>query len=327
LNVLNLGSNKLEDNFPDWLQTLQDLKVLVLRDNRFHGPIDSLKIKHLFPNLIIFDISGNNFSGFLPKAYFKNYEAMKNITQVGQRSSFMYTDLPCTNYQIEIGCTASVTVTTKGIELKLVRIPKFFVSIDLSRNKFEGEIPNAIGELHALKGLNLSHNRLIGHIPQSIGNLNYLESMDLSSNMLTGVIPAELTNLGFLEVLNLSNNHLVGEIPQGRQFDTFTNDSYERNLGLCGFPLSKKCGPEQHHSPPSANNFSNEEKFGFGWKPVAIGYGCGFVIGIGLRYFVFLIGKPRWLVMIFGGQPKRRVNRRRARVRRTNGSTQMVHMS
>jgi hypothetical protein len=92
--------------------------------------------------------------------------------------------------------------------------------------------------------------------------------------------------------------------------------------------LSKKCGPEpeQHHSPPSANNIWSEEKFGFGWKPVAIGYGFGFVIGIGFGYFVFLIGKPRWLVMIFGGQPKRRV-RRRARDGWTNGPTQMVPMS
>jgi hypothetical protein len=148
--------------------------------------------------------------------------------------------------------------------------------------------------------------------------------------MLTGVIPSELTNLNSLEVLDLSNNHLVGEIPQGPQFNTFSNDSYEGNLDLCGFPLSKKCGPEteQQHSPPSANKFWSEEKFGFGWKPVAIGYGCGFVIGIGLGYFVFLIGKPRWLVMLFGGQPKRRV-RRRARERRTNGLTmnQMVQMS
>ncbi|CAJ2633643.1 unnamed protein product [Trifolium pratense] len=212
--------------------------------------------------------------------------------------------------------------------MTLVRIPKLFVSIDLSRNNFEGEIPNAIGELHALKGLNLSHNRLVGHIPQSIGNLTNLESLDLSSNMLAGVIPAALANLGFLEVLNLSNNHLVGEIPQGTQFNTFTNDSYEGNLGLCGFPLSKKCGPEPHSPPPPpANNFRSEEKIGFGWRPVAIGYGCGFVIGISLGYFVFLIGKPRWLVMIFGGQPKRRVNRRRIRVRRTNGSTQLVPMS
>ncbi|CAJ2633695.1 unnamed protein product [Trifolium pratense] len=253
---------------------------------------------------------------------------MKIVTQVGGDSSLIYIDPWCSHFYN--GCsTDSVTVTTKGNEMTLVRIPKLFVSIDLSRNNFEGEIPNGIGELHALKGLNLSHNRLIGHIPQSIGNLTYLESLDLSSNMLTGVIPAELTNMNSIEVLNLSNNNLTGEIPQGRQFNTFTNDSYEGNLGLCGFPLTKKCGPEpeQHHSPPSTNNIWSEEKFGFGWKAVAIGYGCGFVIGIGLGYFVFLIGKPRWLVIIFGGQPKRRVNRRRTRVRRTNGSTQMVPMS
>jgi Leucine-rich repeat (LRR) protein len=82
LEYLNLGNNKIEDNFPDWLQTLQYLEVLVLRDNKLHGPITNLKIKHLFPRLIIFDISGNNFSGFLPKAYLKNYEAMKDVTQV-----------------------------------------------------------------------------------------------------------------------------------------------------------------------------------------------------------------------------------------------------
>ena len=47
---------------------------------------------------------------------------------------------------------------------------------------------------------------------------------------------------------------------------------------------------------------------------------------------MFLIGKPRWLVMIFGGQPKRRVTRR-TRVRRAHGTTinqnqnQMVQMS
>jgi len=157
-----------------------------------------------------------------------------------------------------------------------------------------------------------------------------MESLDLSSNMLTGVIPLELTNLNSLEVLNISNNYLVGEIPQGKQFNTFTNDSYEGNSGLCGFPLSKTCGREQH-SPPSPNNsFLSEEKFGFGWKPVAIGYGCGFVIGIGIGYYMFLIGKPRWLVMIFGGRPKRRV-KRKTRMRRNHGTTmnqnQMVQMS
>jgi hypothetical protein len=290
----------------------------------------NLTVKHPFPSIIIFDISANNFSGPLPKAYLNNFKAMKNVTQVTVGTSVQ----PYMKIMVSVQPFSfvqyydSVTLTMKGTDMAMIKIPTIFVSMDMSRNKFEGEIPNVIGELHDLIGLNLSHNRLTGHIPQSMGNLTNLEWLDLSSNMLTTQIPDELTNLDFLAFLNLSNNHLVGEIPQGKQFNTFSNGSYEGNLGLCGFPLSKICGPEQHHSPPSPNNFASDEKFGFGWKPVAIGYGCGFMLGIGLGYFVFLIGKPRWLVMIFGGQPKRRVNRRRRiRVRRTNGSTQMVPMS
>ncbi|XP_058742846.1 receptor-like protein 50 isoform X2 [Vicia villosa] len=321
LKVLNLGNNKIEGNFPDWLQTLENLNVLVLRDNKFHGPIANLKTKPLFSSLIIFDISRNNFSGPLPKAYLKNNGAMIIDPQGGKSSNLQYTGMHPLNYT---NYYDSVTVGTKGINMTLVKIPTLFVSIDLSRNQFEGEIPDVIGELHLLKGLNISHNRLTGHIPQSLGNLTNLESLDLSSNMLNGMIPAELTNLISLEVLNLSNNHLVGEIPQGKQFNTFSNSSYERNLGLCGFPLSKKCGPEQHFPP------SPDEKFGFefGWKPVAIGYGCGFMFGIGLGCCVLLMGKPRWLVVMVGGQPKRRV-KRRTRVRRTYSSTmnQMVQMS
>ncbi|XP_058742823.1 receptor-like protein 9DC3 isoform X2 [Vicia villosa] len=335
LEVLNIGNNKLEDKFPDWLQSLQDLKVLVLRDNKLHGPISNLKINNSFPSLIIFDISGNTFSGPLPKAYIEQFETMKNVDRIIEDGTFEYIESAIydTHESAEIDVRSnyyySMSVTLKGINMPMVKIPKMLVSIDLSRNMFEGEIPNDIGELHSLMGLNLSHNRLVGHIPQSMGNLTNLEWLDLSSNMLIGMIPAKFTNLNSLEVLNLSNNHLVGEIPQGKQFNTFSNDSYEGNSELCGLPLSKKCGPEQQSPPASPNKLWNEEKFRFGWKPVAIGYGCGFVFGIGLGYCMFLIGRPRWLVMIFGGQPKRRVRRRRTRVRRTNGSTmnQMIQMS
>ncbi|RHN58043.1 putative leucine-rich repeat domain, L domain-containing protein [Medicago truncatula] len=249
LEFLNLGSNNIEDNFPDWLQTLQYLKVLVLQDNKLHGIIANLKIKHPFPSLIIFDISGNNFSGPLPKAYFKKFEAMKNVTQLEYMTNDVYVQDPLRPaFGVITRYYDSMIVATKGNKRTLVKIPNIFVIIDLSRNKFEGDIPNDFGELHALIGLNLSHNKLIGPIPKSMGNLTNLEWLDLSSNVLTDVIPAELSNLGFLEVLDLSNNHLVGEIPQGPQFNTFTNDSYEGNLGLCGFPLSKNCGPEQFHN-------------------------------------------------------------------------------
>lgn len=192
LEALNLGGNKIKDYFPSWLQTMQYLEVLVLRENNLYGPIAGVNIKHPFPSLIIFDISSNNFSGLLPKAYIQNFEAMKNVIQVGEGSSSQYME------RMEVGDMTyydSVTMTVKGNSIVMVKIPIVFVNIDLSQNKFEGEIPNVIGELHSLKGLNLSHNRLTGPIPQSIGNLSNMESLDLSSNILTGVIPSELVNL------------------------------------------------------------------------------------------------------------------------------------
>nr|XP_025647388.1 putative receptor like protein 25 [Arachis hypogaea] len=159
----------------------------------------------------------------------------------------------------------------KGLRTNFEKIPNVLVSIDLSSNRFEGEIPDEFGEHGALIGLNLSHNNFIGPIPRSLGNLTNLESLDLSSNMLDGEIPTELTNLNFLASLNLSNNHLEGSIPQENR--------------LCGLPWSIQCNnnvPLQQYSSSEAEN-----KFGFGWKPEAIGYACGMVFGIGLGCCVF----------------------------------------
>ncbi|XP_057725017.1 receptor like protein 22-like [Arachis stenosperma] len=314
---LDLGNNQFEDTFPNWLQNLSSLEILVLRANKLYGPIANLKSEKIFPSLIIFDISCNNFKGSLPKAYIQNFQAMKIVGDEMQSRLVDY---------IETGGGGSIVVdnilpeyynsviaTVKGANTRFAKIPTAFVNIDLSENKFEGEIPDDFGELHGLIGLNLSHNRLVGHIPYSLGNLTNLESLDLSSNMLTGNIPTELTNLNFLEVLNLSQNQLVGPIPRGKQFDTFSNDSYKGNMGLCGLPLSVQCNnnvPLQQYPPSEA-----EDKFGFGWKPVAIGYACGMVLGIGLGFCVFSIGKPQWLVIMFGGKriKRRRRGNRRAR--------------
>ncbi|ESW14354.1 hypothetical protein PHAVU_008G273600 [Phaseolus vulgaris] len=288
LEILNLGNNQIEDKFPHWLQTLPMLTVLVLRANKLYDPIDDLKTEHGFSSIIIFDISSNYFNGPIPKTYIQNFKAMKNVIQYEGDEIYMDTSPTLVKASpilviefIAMHIYESVTVTTKAISMTLNKIPINFVTIDLSQNKFEGQIPDVIGELHALRGLNFSHNRLSGLIPKSIGYLTNLESLDLSSNMFIGRIPTELTNLNSLEVLNLSNNLLVGEIPQGKQFATFSNDSYLGNSGLYGFPLSMNCNNTIQKSPFSPS-LLGEERFGFGWESVVIGYGCGMIFGIGL---------------------------------------------
>ncbi|KAL1307362.1 receptor-like protein 7 [Arachis hypogaea] len=314
LEVLDLRMNKLYGTLPDTFSMNSNLKTLNL-GNKFYSPVgNNLTTKHPFPSLIIFDASGNNFSGLLPKDFIENFQAMKNVVhaEVGSVLSYMNSRFySAISYETQPEYANSLIATVKWVSRAYTKIPTIFAYIDLSENKFEGEIPNVIGEVHALIALNLSHNKLIGSIPQSMGFLTELESLDLSSNMLTGRIPNELTNLNFLGFLNLSSNHLVGQIPRGRHFDTFQENSYQGNMGLCGFPLPIQCNKILEEEPLSSPTNQAEEKFGFGWEPVAIGYGCGTVFGIGLGCCVFSIGKPQWLVRIFGGNPNKEMKRKR----------------
>ncbi|XP_048128998.1 receptor-like protein 9DC3 [Rhodamnia argentea] len=240
LEVLDLSNNTMEDTFPDWLETLPKLQVLVLRSNKFHGFVRSPRAARPFPELRIFDLSNNNFSGPLPIRYIMKLTAMMNREKGRGQLQYMG----------GYGYQDSVMVTMKGLEIRLVKILTIFTSIDLSSNHFVGGLPMDIGSLKSLKGLNISHNNLTGYIPPSTGNLTDLESLDLSSNRFTGRIPQELADLTSLAFLNLSENRLIGPIPPGPQFTTFKSDSFAGNLGLCGFPLPETCKSGSWETPP-----------------------------------------------------------------------------
>ncbi|KAK9161997.1 hypothetical protein Syun_002899 [Stephania yunnanensis] len=130
---------------------------------------------------------------------------------------------------------------------------------------------------------NFSHNNLIGEIPSSLGNLKHLQSLDLSNNDLTGEIPSELARLTFLSVFNVSLNHLVGRIPSGTQFDTFSRNSFQGNLGLCGSQLQIQCNPKTRddaptsEKPPSSIENSSSD---FDWRFALAGCGSGIIIGV-----------------------------------------------
>ncbi|XP_050369044.1 receptor-like protein 34 [Argentina anserina] len=203
----------------------------------------------------------------------------------------------------------TVTVVMKGFELELVKIQTMFTTIDFSGNVFRGEIPRVIGELKSLKGLNFSSNKLQGPIPSAFGNLTNLEWLDVSSNMLSGEIPRQLTDLTSLAKLNLSVNRLVGQIPRGNQFDTYENDSYSGNLGLCGYPLSKTCTNEKAPEPPSFDQ-QEDDMNGFDWKMVWMGYGCGMVIGFSVGYIVFSIRKVDWRIRVMGRELRSKMVKR-----------------
>jgi Leucine-rich repeat (LRR) protein len=298
LEYLHVGNNHIKDTFPFWLGALSQLKVLVLRSNAFQGTIKSPEINNTFPELHIIDLSQNCFSGNLPTEYFRDWNAMKVVG--ANELKYMEVNSRRGRYGSSIQCT--IAITNKGVMLNYEKIPDMFRVIDFSGNRFDGEIPELVGSLKGLHSLNLSKNALFGHIPPSLGNLTNLESMDLSQNKLFGEIPAQLTQLFSLAYLNVSNNRLTGPIPRGNQLDTFQNNSFGGNPGLCGGPLSKKCG-DFNYTPtlpyPFQENQNSKSPFEFGWKVVAIGYGCGFVIGVVIGHIV-ITRKYGWFVKFFG---------------------------
>ncbi|KAJ0733405.1 putative leucine-rich repeat domain superfamily [Helianthus annuus] len=283
LEFLSLASNSFEDVFPLWLGTPHKLQVLILRSNKFYGAIQGLSSSQ-FLQLRIIDISNNGFSGQLPHKSFQNWNAMKSVNL---SRSFAMEDMISNSNTYATSTFMfqySMTLTNKGVKREYTKILNIFTAIDLSCNNFKGQIPQSLQDLHGLESLNLSHNHFTGHILPSLGNLKNLESLDLFQNELSGQIPQQLLQLGFLAFLNVSYNHLDGCIPQGKQFNTFENNSYLGNPGLCGKPLSKECDNSKVPTvlPPTTRNEYVSLLPGdiIDWMVILLGVGSGLIIGI-----------------------------------------------
>jgi Leucine-rich repeat (LRR) protein len=115
-------------------------------------------------------------------------------------------------------------------------------ALDLSNNSLSGSIPPALSDwLPYLIILDLSGNRISGPIPSELANCVYLNSLKLNGNALSGQIPASLSRLIRLRSLDLSDNQLQGQIPP-KLGAAFPNESFSGNPGLCGPPVSPRCG-------------------------------------------------------------------------------------
>ncbi|KAK8563936.1 hypothetical protein V6N13_005844 [Hibiscus sabdariffa] len=286
LEVLDLGNNHIDDTFPCHLNSTSELRVLVLRSNNFRGDVNCRGNNVAWPMLQIIDLASNSFSGKLPQGLLMTWNSMK-AHKVEPYSEQLRYELSDIYYQ------DSVRVTMKGLELELVKILTIFTSIDLSSNKFEGHIPEAIGDFKALYLLNLSNNALTGPLPSFLGNLPKLESLDLSNNHLAGQIPLQLAKLNFLSFLNLSNNELTGRIPLGTQIQSFSEASFENNAGLCGRPLEVQC-----YSPPTSKDGPSNSSTGkhVNWNFVSVE--VGFVCGIGAVILPLMFCK-RWRIRYY----------------------------
>ncbi|KAF8109281.1 hypothetical protein N665_0098s0009 [Sinapis alba] len=293
LEFLNVEDNTFNDTFPFWLRLLPGLQFLVLRSNKFHGPIYSPEGSMSFPKLRIFDISKNLFTGVLPLDYFAGWSEMSSGVYTADNKQQRFIGVSFTNY------SKSVVLTNKGSTMELLGISfNIYKTIDVSENRFEGEIPRSISLLKELNVLNMSNNAFIGHIPPSLSNLTNLQSLDLSRNTLSGKIPQDLGKLTFLAWMNFSYNMLEGPIPQGTQIQSQNISSFLHNHGLCGAPLQNTCsgGGEEDTRKEDQEDEENYQVLSGIVAAIAYvpGVFCGLVIG-----HILISYRQDWFKKIF----------------------------
>ncbi|CAK9148020.1 unnamed protein product [Ilex paraguariensis] len=137
-----------------------------------------------------------------------------------------------------------------------------FQHAHLGINGFNGTLPPGI-ELMPLVVLNLTHNKFSGELPMGIGTIKCLQNLDLSYNNFSGAFPTSLNNLGDLNKFNISYNPYVsGVIPSTGQLSTFEKWSFlgDPLLRLPSFidnttgnqPANKK---EKSDKPPKLGAF------------------------------------------------------------------------
>ncbi|XP_043719527.1 probable LRR receptor-like serine/threonine-protein kinase At3g47570 [Telopea speciosissima] len=273
MEELDVGNNQLSGTFPFWLQSLPQLRVLVLRSNKFYGPIIRQRSKvddgsdHPFPMLHVLDISVNNFTVKLPLEYICQWKSMV-VTDVHQLAGYVLSIFPininaillllwCNNCMSLLVNSQSRGGSSNGIDrLALlafkVRITNDPFQVVSSWNdsvhycKWPGVTCGGRRHPDRVRALRLPSKRLVGSLAPEIGNLSFLRKISLYNNNFNGEIPREiegsyptfLWNLSSLEIISGDTNDLSGSIPDS--FGQLTRFNY---LLLGGNKLSGTIPP------------------------------------------------------------------------------------
>ncbi|KAF5788765.1 putative leucine-rich repeat domain superfamily [Helianthus annuus] len=284
LNVMQLGDCMLFGQVPIWLMSLTNIEHVNLSDNNINGKIPGW-LQYL-PNLFFLDLSKNLLSGGLPV----------ELTRLPALATHQVLD-QVKNDKFEL---PMFKVRLHGSSWQYNCLASYRPLLDLSYNNLSGDIPVEIGNMKSIQALYLSNNYFSGTIPSSISNLTNLETLELSHNLLSGEIPTSLTSLNFLSSFNVAYNNLQGSVPTGRQFDTFSNQSYEGNPRLCGPPLQKSCSKRSDpSSPPSGHKKGLDSEMIYG--PL-LGFCFGFGIILTCQLHCMLSERtilPRWIHRYF----------------------------
>ncbi|GMJ13191.1 NEMATODE-INDUCED LRR-RLK 1, Germination Repression and Cell Expansion receptor-like kinase [Hibiscus trionum] len=205
LVYLNLSHNILEGELN--LTGLNSLEKLDLSTNRFRGEV-KFSLPAICRRLVVANLSMNDFWGQLD--YFDGCSNLQYL----DLSSNNFSGSIWTGFARLIEFSLSENYVTESVPASCFKENCSLQVLDLSGNKFHGEVPGEISNCKNMITLNLWGNNFTGPIPSELGSITTLESLLLGNNRFSRVIPESLLNLKNLALLDLRNNSFGGKVQE-----------------------------------------------------------------------------------------------------------------
>lgn len=231
LETINIKYSYFQGSLPESIGMMTGLKSLIAHDNWFSGslPASLGQIK----GLQALNLQENDLSGGIP-AEIGECSGLAALILNGNKSlggTLPVSLAKCTKLQ-------TLEVQACGLSGKLpagMFETDHFISIDISKNSFEGDLPANIGKQSFMtdfcaqnNGFTSIPNEILGAtslivlrlennkietMPEGLFSLYNLVILNLQDNNITGSIPVKLTGLFKLSFLFLSGNRLSGNVP------------------------------------------------------------------------------------------------------------------
>ncbi|XP_062076624.1 receptor-like protein EIX2 [Humulus lupulus] len=192
LTNLDISESTIPSKTIPWLLNMStNLVNLTFRENKIEGPRPLPNSFENMRSLARLDLTKNGFEGELPKSL----RNLCNLQELVLRKN-NFNETICDVIGSLIGCANNLEI------------------LELSRNQFEGPLPNISTFSSYLRRLDASNNKLNGTMPEGIGELQQLEYLDLYSNSFSGTLPKSIGKLQQLKELDLSSNSFTSALPK-----------------------------------------------------------------------------------------------------------------
>jgi hypothetical protein len=190
-------SNNMFSSIPSHLSShLNDAALFRASGNHLSGNLSAYFCGGT--NILLLDLSSNNFNGSIPSCLMENFNGMQSLNL---RNNQLHGEIPNSSKE---GCS--------------------FEALDLSNNRVVGKLPRSLVTCKSLEILDVGNNQISDSFPCWISELISLQVLVLKSNKFFGHVAQPITEkksdcaFPSATIIDVSSNDFFGPLPEDQWF-------------------------------------------------------------------------------------------------------------